>query len=669
MRFAFFPRSSDRLRNFDDRSSQRSGDFCMLTMGLECVLLRDEFSMLDARIHIHLNSDELEKRHHDVYRQFFSSCPLVVSMAVPLSLTPSYAPGAGGFGIVSKLPLRTYVGFEPRADHEIEFGPWHHYLPEEDRFQKVPLIDQRMVRLEKELVRAWLGREGIQGPRGMTIRLLSEAPFYRGMGVGSTIAFGIASLLFLLAKKLTVGGFRELSRLSAADLGTSPAFDELYRLAWRLESIIDFWISPGDALFGSFIESRHPIVFFRERDPVLFHRFEDHGIEHPASYYNVPLTLFTCGFRIHEIFGIAEPVEWPLDVALLYIGEEGTASQSYQHQKGAMQDLQEAATFIQDKVRAQVPSKFREPPRFLELTEKQFGEDPSIRMYKQYREIPVIHSMASLRLLYDIVAHGTSSERMLAFFHELEGAQDILHIMGQSTFHKDRVCTILRECGYSSSAVGIAVIPRMRGVVMLIGERRTLEPVIQRAVVEIQSKTDKSVHCHFASHCDGVAEQGARVDQYIEASIYSSFIQPRSVTIREWADENQVATILSTFDELEHHRNRYDVVLDRTQGRIFVRGKPLTSLELHSAKQTIELFTRFFSSGKRELQAHELPQSFYRNDRNQMESKVIRPIATAVRQVTGSEFGLGISGGLGANYTVSFRPPKTLRVGFIEQPH
>lgn len=624
--------------------------------------------MTEHKLHTHLNSDSLKEQHADIYRQFFASCPVVVSASVPLTWTPSQAVSAGGIGIVFKLPLRIYVGLEPRREPGVSLGLWQHYLPEEDRFQEVPVPDPRVVDLEEKLIEKWIESEIKEGgPKGINIRLLSEAPFYRGMGVGPAIAIGISSLLHVIAGKLEPSALEELSKKSSTDLAKDPIFDSLFRLAWRLESINDSWISPGDVLFGSFISSKYPVIFFRERDPVLFDRYQDHGIEHPASYYNHARSLFFNAFRFDELVPLEPAPQFPFEWALLYIGEEGSASQTYQYQKSAMAEFQDTAEFVKKIMANRVSTEFREPPQFLELAEDKLGEDPAIRVYKRYRKIPVIHSLTIFKLLQDIFARGSSPERLRLLFRELNSAQDILHITGQSTFHKDRACTILRECGYEASEVGVAVVPRMSGVVVVMGQKLTLEPAIRKAMEEIKKKTEKSVHCHFASWCDGLTEEGARVDQHVAAGIYAPFVQSERVILKEWGSDGRVTSLLTTIEKLEQDRASYDIFFDGLEGKVFVRGKALTSQELHSAKQTLELFAKFFGTGKKELESKELPESFYREDRNQMESKLIRPIVTVVKRETGQRLGLEIHGGLGTNYKVNFTPPNSLRVGLVRR--
>lgn len=623
--------------------------------------------MLDSGVHTHSNSEAIQERHRDVYRQFFASSGAVISAAIPLAWSPtSHAVGAGGIGVVFKLPLRIYAGFEESNEDGLALGNWQHYLPEEDRFQDVPLPDKRVKSLEEQLLEHWFAREGVALPRG-TIRLLSEAPFYRGMGVGAAIAIAISSLVHLIAGKVDPQALVGLANLPSNELASNPVFDSIFRLAWRIESINDLWVSPGDVLFASFVRSRYPTVFFRESDPILFDRYQDYGINHPASYYNHAKSLFYRGYRFDELVPVEQVADWPFELALVFIGEGGSASQVYSYQKSALGELLDTLREVKQVLAPRVPAEFRETPRFLELAEEKLGDSPAIGVYKKYREIPVIHSIAIWRMLAEIFTSSPSRERLRALFRELESVQDILHLMGQMSFHKDRACTLLRECGYDLADVGVAVVPRMSGVIMVVGERLTLEPVLHRALDEIRKKTQKPVHCHVATWCDGWGEEGVRVEQHMSSGMFSPFFEGERVTLWEWDHEMGARRLVTTLEQAISTSEQFDVLFDGCAGKVLVRGESLTSQELKSAKQTVELMHCFFVSGKGVLESKELPESFYRGDRNQMESKLVRPIVQAVHKRVGKRLGLEIHGGLGSQYRVQFRPPRTMRVALIRQ--
>jgi len=78
------------------------------------------------------------------------------------------------------------------------------------------------------------------------------------------------------------------------------------------------------------------------------------------------------------------------------------------------------------------------------------------------------------------------------------------------------------------------------------------------------------------------------------------------------------------------------------------------------------LLRRIASAGKGEIGALELPASCYRADRNQMESKIVRPLVSAIKELTGKQLTLEVQGGLGSNFTVRFAPSKNMRIGFID---
>ncbi|MEK7173213.1 MAG: hypothetical protein AAB740_04560, partial [Patescibacteria group bacterium] len=69
-------------------------------------------------------------------------------------------------------------------------------------------------------------------------------------------------------------------------------------------------------------------------------------------------------------------------------------------------------------------------------------------------------------------------------------------------------------------------------------------------------------------------------------------------------------------------------------GRIFIKGQPLNSQELHSQKAAIRILKILLTKIGQEVSNNELPPSSYANDRYELQGKIVSPLIKIVEQKT-----------------------------------
>lgn len=624
--------------------------------------------MLSKEFHHHSNSDSIREKHADVFKALYQACPTVVSAPAVMLWSPFYAVGTGGIGIVSKLPFRIHIGIEPTSNGTVEFGPTKYYLPEKDVFEDwdPTRCNPILLRLLESVAKKY-GKNG-----GARIWCISEIPWYRGLNVDSIYGVACAAAWLLYVGAVSAADITEFVALPTEKLIGSPSFEQVFRLAWKFESIISAWIGDGHMSFASLIDSQYPVVFFREKDPFLFDHYRDHGLDNPASYYNASDSLFYRGIRLNELFPLDQNPAWPIDFALVFTGEEGDTRFVYQSRGATKVKLDEAAAFAEKTLQGYVPATFRQTPNFLELAHDTPNQSAGMNLYQVFRKNFVAHSISVLKDVYNLFQYGISEKELREFFSNQSLCQHLLRVLDLSPHQITKPMNLIRLVGSKKSEVGISCRltgPGNHGCIQVVGPAKTLEGVLQDALPQmVTDGIAPSPHVHYASWCDGAtASVGVRIEQHASDHIFSRFTDGKSATVRELSGGEPPKTLLMTAEKLASSRGEYDLLIDRREGKLYVRGTQLTSAQIHSAKQTIELIVQFVNRGVAELKASELPKSIYSEDRNQMESKIVRPIANAVKEATGRPLGLEVHGGLASNFSVKFQPDPHLRIGLVER--
>lgn len=620
---------------------------------------------MQKEFHRHINTTLLKKHHKDVYRNLFQNCPIVISAPTTYPLSPTYAIGPGGIGIVSKLPFRHYLGIEPIASGGVQFGPTLYYHPEEDKF-----VEWDTTRTNPIFLKV-LEDVAMENGKKANVRLwgLTEMPWYRGLNIDSLYAVPCAAAWLLYLDILSSEEIKKaVSEPFSKDNNKPKALDKILRLALRLESIIANWVADGHLIFGSLVKSQYPTVFFRERDPILFDHYRDFGIKHPSSYYNICEGLFYQGLRMDELFDLPNPL-WSVDMAIIFTGEETDSRDIYPIRRAVKARLEEEAKFAQKTFKNLIPKNFRESPQFLKLIGENPHQSPGMNLFRTYRDDSVVHSITVLKTIYNLFQYGIASSTIRDFINAQNINQDILRILGLSPLVIDQACAIIREIGSKMVETGVAT--KLIGIggagcLMVFGPIKSLESVLNKALPVLQSSLKKPVHCHWASWCDSNNESdGIVIEQNIKEKIYSDLIPKKTLTVLVWHKNNKFAQTL-TPEKWEAERKKFDLVFDDEERKIYINGKPLTSSQIHSAKQTIEIFKILFDKDTATLHSSDLPRSSYSVDRNQMESKIVRPLVSVFKKYTHRRLNFSVSGGLGSNFSVIFKPD-SLMIGLVSK--
>lgn len=94
----------------------------------------------------------------------------------------------------------------------------------------------------------------------------------------------------------------------------------------------------------------------------------------------------------------------------------------------------------------------------------------------------------------------------------------------------------------------------------------------------------QGVSLYHASWRDGYAKEGIRLEQHISEKYYSSYTKKGDVYYRD----SHGNAYCGDYDSIVTNETK-GILLDEISGRIYVRGKKLTSRDIHSQNTTIDM--------------------------------------------------------------------------------
>lgn len=594
-----------------------------------------------------MNSSSLQEYFPEIYKDFFSRCPLVVSTPGSFIWSGEYASIFGGFSVNQTLPLRLYVGLEPRSTGEIGSGSYCFFSPASRQWenrQYDQITRAKILQLvEKEISKITNKEKN----NGFILHILSEVPAERGLNASGAMSAALATAIYLFYS----GGFsateiRKWPQRQLSELSADQYFERIFRLAWKIESIFHAGASSGRGALIPLIDSFYPIIYFltdqsnqssTAKRKNVFSYFEP--LSSQERYEIIDTTSYQA-FRLDELFDL--PIHsyyWPIDFGLIYSGYENSTASIIKMLPNIQADLKETLV----KIREQLKKKrvhFNQADHFRK------SQDP-------WQTIIGSLGIISLKIasaFEDLIKRGHSEEHLQELFKSINQYQNVLHILEASTTSIDHICFSVyeksRKLDIVSGAGAKLVGAGHGGDVLFTAPIGIFRKSIEELVEELKKSYNKEITLDYASWLDGYGQQGVRVEQNLEEKTYSSFVSQGASKVLHLNIEGLLHSDLYTLEEFDRLKNKADLLFDAINGEIYIKGQRLTSKEIHSATTTIEIIQVLLANLGKNVKNSQLPPSSYTADRNELQSKIIGPLARAILKKTKRRLPIFISGGV-----------------------
>jgi mevalonate kinase len=606
---------------------------------------------------IQLNSRTLQEAFPDVYRLFFSKNTVVVSAPRSFWWTGEYAELFGGPTVTQKLPLRVYVGIEGARQGTIDIGDYTIFSPSKQQFvnqRAAPLIERTLVKSLSRMITTLLGSHAFDGFR---IHVLSELPFGHGLaGTGSLAAAIITGLALFFHTLDPKEVERWKARASHELLARGSSFESIHRQAWKLETMIDSPRSSGSRSFSAMISGLSPTVHFTERRSGTDSAHPNSRVPCKIeSHHECIDDIARWGFRIDELLGGTTPETLPMDIGLLFTGEEKITANVIR----AFDDMETGLNAMGERLysplkRALEQFGIAQRPFFYDLCDSKSRGD----LWSQYIDALAILALETVESLHAAIQSGGSKATVTQLTQKLRAYQDGFHLLDVSTPRLDSIRDVFAEIidGRNIEPFGLKFTGSGGGGDFLfVSDYGSLHEGFDDILSELRERCGGSLSLDYASWRDGATDEGIRIDQMLEASIFSPYVSRGSIFSRWWGGHGNATARAVSYEQFDEERRGIDLLLDLPEQKIFIRGEELHSDEIHSAKTSIAILHALLQHYGKPVSAAVLGNSSY-IDRNEMQSKILTPLAKAYRRRTKKKLPVRLEGGLRKNFVMKFEP-------------
>lgn len=354
------------------------------------------------------NSNNLQKAFLDVYREFFSKSSIITSASGSFFFCGEYLVLFGGLAIKQKLPTNLYIGLEPIEENNfkivsakyLDFTKNWENLNEKHIFEKI-----------SQFIKEEFKREKLN--YSFNCHILSEIP--PGCGLASSGAFGgaLAGALLIANEIISQRDIEDFKNLKIENLIKNEKFNKIFRLAWKIESVIHNGKSSGAGPFVSLVWSNYPIIFFSEKRKINF-----------QSESNDTDKIDFFAFSLDKLLKIEEKINWPIDFGLVYSGNAKSTGITIDEIQNIQQEMKEVASFTKRKFHDQLIN-YKEKIFFSNLIFNEKKEDNWENFLYFANEI----SLECLFFLSKLLQKKYDNSILINFFRSLNRYHNILQFL------------------------------------------------------------------------------------------------------------------------------------------------------------------------------------------------------------------------------------------------
>lgn len=607
---------------------------------------------MEQNLHFTRNSISIQKAFPEVYQRIFSHCAIVCSAPRIHAIAGDHMVPYGGVTMVRRATLRNYVGFEFVSKKTVHLAHYRVHVPDID------FIDHDFSRLFEErlvpVIMSFLTEKLGQKFRGIAVHIITEGSPPRITGGYGGVCAALAAALSLVVESVQSATLQQWVRTPTRELLTNTAlgFDSVFRLALRLKAAVDLGIEGGGLIFASYISSISPTLFFWQKTFRELHDFFPPTLraltfqQATRAFDHVPYW----GANISELITGQIPFTWPVDALTINTGKIVSAG----YAQRMLVDTETRFRHFYDELDTSFEAFIRQSdplPPFYHLARAYEGE----KMWEIVTNLSMKIALTTISRFISIFQQGVTDTTLQSFLYAADAYRHWLNILGINIPIQNRLANQLYNRA-SRMDVPIAVKPYAYGrEIFLMAPLGAFRDAFIEEITLFQKETGIQCAFDYISWRDGFQEEGLRVEQDLQAGITASFLGGETTMLSRWDAQGEHEKMTVSFEQIATERTAADIFFDAQEKKIFVKGKALTSRELHSSTKAIEIMTALLEAGGAWVQSEALPQSSY-IDRNEMQSKIVSPLRAIVKRRCKKELPLDIKGSVGNHFTMRFTP-------------
>lgn len=571
-----------------------------------------------------MNSKNLKKTYIQTYEKFFLENQTVVSAPFVLSRSGDILNNYSWVSIKQKIPLRIYMWYTRNLSKKITINKVYHLDMNEYQFiesnalEYAPYIADINKELEKKYGKLLDGDEGIE------INILSELPRGVGLWFWSILALVLSVLIQNIwknidNKKIALMRTQNINELL---MDTQNDVHKIFVDAFHFDKLIYGMVWSGTKM-ASFFDSSYPIVSFSEDfDKTLLP--EGDIVD---RYY---------GFRLNDLFKwLRDNPYLPIDYGVIYSGKPVLLEQIAWSKYKSNQNITKT---IKSDFKKLLGDHFnnlhhnRIPKFYKYLVAPETDEFDTT-----YGKLMGILSLKILYFMSKIYSEAYEESHMLQFLDTLEKfRQGDCVTRNSSTNFLKFIKSFLEN--FHGPQQYISLSPNDSTIMWWSLIFALPLEWFRKMLVDAADQTNMQFigsKLIYANRIDGVEHEGLKIEQDLSQWIYSEFLDSSSCILKFSDGKVQVGNCEAI---IKNHKTW--ILLDMISNKIYIKGRKLTSEDLHSQTATVDILKILIENIGKDIPNKDFITSSYSKNKNDMLGKIVLPLIELIEKETGKKLPL-----------------------------
>ena len=601
------------------------------------------------------NSEALQARFPEVYREFFSKCALVCSAPRSVALVGEYV-GYEALGMRQTLPMRTYVGLVSRRVAGLEVVKYVTFDPDENKFHEHILEDDLKGHVEDKIAPLLYTIFPKITPHGFDVYILAELPLERALGAAGSLIVSLTMALLLRHKIITKAQLVSWGKGTIAELIANPEtkFDLAVRTIWKIEVAL-YYTASAVSHFISLVPSAVPVIFTSKKSMSAEEVMRRVRNNEEVDFNQLINQSQYWAARSTELFGKHLGWPFPFDWGMISTGQFRMVHEAMFIAADVQEELHEIAHEA-GKIKDQLLGKAftGAPPDFFELCFPNRSEG----LWQYYVGFLLLLSFHALLKLRKVLERGSSEKYISEFFEFLNKIHGTFYPLGLCPDKINTFVHLLRQriadkIGADAVAVKMNSTAR-RGNILFATVAPLGRPFMEDLLESISKETNEKVSLDYASWVDGYDEEGGvKIEHWLDEGIHSPLLASDAVRVIIWNKKGEQRIETSVREKAA--KKKHDLFFDCLAQQVYVANKPCTSKELPSQKATVKIIDALLSAEGHRLHNRALPESGYTKYRNEFQGKITGPLVALIKKRLKKDLAFKVEGTL-TDFTVSLDP-------------
>ena len=564
---------------------------------------------------ISMNTKSLQNSFPEIYKDFFVNNDIIISGCFSFLWGASWIWHRSNYlRLKSKIPLKCYIGINKISEKKIIIKNSIFYNIINNKFDEIDInnVNKKTSKILKLLEKTIYSSDF---KWWIEISILSEASRWHGFGFTWTFWATLSVATYLLTWSIS-----QEKLLDYNNFIKTKEFDEIFRLAWKMEYSTKYGNSIWDNAMNTLLNTWNPTLFLCEQ----FNWEEDISIIDNIKYDSYD---FFQKFWWDSIFQ-----NFPLDFCIIYSWLPSDTDKIEYFIKSDTRKFNQYENFIQNHI---IQDNIKD------IYIEKFIKKDSI--YNNIKDTNVIYSIKTLKLFKDLINLWYDSiiiDGFIENFNEYRVATTLVE--NHNSFTEDFINI------FNKNKINIDeklwMIPTYSGKIwwgyLLVTKEYQSRETIIKTIEEIKENFP-NLRIEYSSWIDWEIKDWVKVEQFVSEEIYSKYFDKNKLIL----ETNKWEKILWEHGELIE-KIRKGILIDSINRKVYVNGKKLTSKDIPSQATTVEILSVLLENEWKEISNNILEVSSYSKNKNDMIGKIVIPLTKLTKKHFNKEIDIVCKGSL-----------------------